>query len=278
MPRVLLPWILRGRPWSWLSGERIASSTPSPSNTPLSIFPPSPPLFPLSITSPSTTNNRSLRLRLADCPAPYPLGCEVHAGFLSAWTEVEHAVLTAVSAALDEHPHYDIVATGHSLGAAIATIAAASLREDSGYTDLYTYGSPRVGNAGFVEYVESLPGGNYRLTHSADPVPLLPPSVLGYRHMSPEYWLVGDSTRAEFGARNVTVCVGLLNFECNGGTLWTTISPLEHSYYFQRVSGCDDDGWGISWLEDKLPDGLSFGGLENVIKADREQAGKDMDD
>lgn len=223
-----------------------------------------------------TTNSSSLRLRLTDCPKPYPSNCEVHVGFLSAWSEVEEAVLSAVSAALDDHPHYEIVATGHSLGGAIATIAAASLREANGFTDLYTYGSPRVGNTGFVEYVESLPGGNFRLTHAADPVPLLPPSLLGYRHMSPEYWLVGDSTREEFGVRNVTVCVGLLNFECNGGTLLHSISPLEHSYYFQKVSGCEDDGWGLEWLEDKLPDGLSFGAIEDVIKADREDARKDV--
>ena len=182
-----------------------------------------------------------------------------------------------MSDALDENPHYDLIAAGHSLGGALATLAAASLRMANGSTDLYTYGSPRVGNTAFVEFVESLPGGNYRLTHSADPVPLLPPSVLGYRHLSPEYWLVGDSTHAEFGVRNVTVCEGLLNFECNGGTLWNKVSPLEHSYYFQRVSGCDDDSWGISWLEDKLPDGLSLDSIEDVIKVDREQAGKDVD-
>lgn len=182
-----------------------------------------------------------------------------------------------MSTVLDDYPHYAIIATGHSLGGAIATLAAASARAANGSADLYTYGSPRVGNTAFVEYVESLPGGNYRLTHSADPVPLLPPSVLGYRHLSPEYWLVGDSTLAGFGVRNVTVCEGLLNFECNGGTLWSTISPIEHSYYFQKVSGCEDDSWDISWLEDKLPDGLSFDTIEDVIKADREQAGKGVD-
>ena len=193
-----------------------------------------------------------------------------------------------MSSTLASNPGYGMVTTGHSLGGAIATLAAAALRAAHGATDLYTYGSPRVGNAAFVEHVEALPGGNFRLTHDADPVPLLPPSVLGYRHLSPEYWLVGDSMREDFGVRNVTVCHGLLNFECNGGTLWSRISPLEHSYYFQRVSGCDETAavasttvaaanstlnGTFSWLDGELPGGISLGDIEKIIKWDWEWAG-----
>lgn len=213
-----------------------------------------------------------------DCDTGYPSGCEVHYGFNAAWSEIEPQVLSAVSTALETNPSYSLVISGHSLGGGVANLAASSLRFAHGTVDLYTYGSPRVGNTVFVEYIESLPGANYRLTHDADPVPLLPPSILGYRHTSPEYWLVGDSTRSEFGVRNVTICRGLLNFECNGGTMWNKISPFAHSYYFQRVGGCGILAFTAGNQSGSDPmAGLSVGGIADVVRADWEAAGKDVE-
>lgn len=56
-------------------------------------------------------------------------GCQVHAGFLSSWNDSRDQVKAALTQALSDNPSYAIVYTGHSLGGAITTLAAAELRQ-----------------------------------------------------------------------------------------------------------------------------------------------------
>ena len=67
--------------------------------------------------------------------------------------------------------------TGHSLGAAMATIA--SSRMQSKVTALITFGSPRVGNA---EFVKSLNVEHYRVQNNCDDVTKVPFRFVGFRH------------------------------------------------------------------------------------------------
>ena len=55
-------------------------------------------------------------------------GCAVHAGFYDSWLGLRDLVGVALTNARNNYPGYQIVLTGHSLGAAIATIAAGELR------------------------------------------------------------------------------------------------------------------------------------------------------
>ena len=55
-------------------------------------------------------------------------GCQVHAGFLSSWNDSKDQIKSAIAQAKAKNPSYQIIATGHSLGAAIVTLAAADLR------------------------------------------------------------------------------------------------------------------------------------------------------
>lgn len=56
-----------------------------------------------------------------------------------------------------EHPDAPLYALGHSMGAALATICAMDVKFKVGLKDvrLYTFGSPRVGNAEFASFVYS---------------------------------------------------------------------------------------------------------------------------
>ncbi|OIW30011.1 lipase [Coniochaeta ligniaria NRRL 30616] len=164
-------------------------------------------------------------------------GCQVHTGFSAAWGEVSSAVTSGVAAAKKANPGYAVVATGHSLGGAVATLAAAYLRASGTAVDLYTYGSPRVGNDAFAGYVSAQSGLEVRVTHLDDPVPRLPPLLFGYRHTSPEYWLSdGSATTTAYGVSDVKVCAGSANTDCNAGTGGLDI--FAHLYYLGPISGC----------------------------------------
>ncbi|KAK7954028.1 lipase [Apiospora saccharicola] len=148
---------------------------------------------------------------------------------------------TALAAATKANPDYKIVFTGHSLGAAIATVAAAYERAAGHAIDLYTYGSPRVGNRAFVDFVTKQAGFEYRVTHLADPVPRLPPIFANYRHTSPEYWLsTGDANTINYTAADIKVCDGYANIQCNAGQLGLDIDA--HGNYFEKIATCGPDG------------------------------------
>ena len=106
-------------------------------------------------------------------PRPWPPGGRVHAGFKAALLGIWPEILDALR--LLKRP---VFYTGHSLGAALATLAA-SLRPPRA---LYTFGSPRVGNARFVRMMETVPV--YRLAGALDVVTRMPPAhfPFGYRH------------------------------------------------------------------------------------------------
>ncbi|KAH7358885.1 Alpha/Beta hydrolase protein [Plectosphaerella cucumerina] len=165
--------------------------------------------------------------------------CKVHNGFGDAWAEIRPTVLDAVRASRAANPTYSVITTGHSLGGAVATIAAAYLRRVENIpVDIYSFGSPRVGNDHFANFVTAQAGAEFRLTHGADPVSRLPPILFGYRHTSPEYWLNGgSSSTVDHALNNLRVCEGIANIGCNGGTLGLDIDA--HGYYLADVSACN---------------------------------------
>jgi triacylglycerol lipase len=55
-------------------------------------------------------------------------GCEVHGGFWRSWQVVADSITSGIESALVTYPGYTVVFTGHSFGAALATLGAAQLR------------------------------------------------------------------------------------------------------------------------------------------------------
>ena len=164
-------------------------------------------------------------------------GCKAHQGFLYAWGDVKSNTMAAVKSAKAAYPSYSIILTGHSLGGAVATIAAAYLRKAGYACDIYSYGSPRVGNEAFVNFVDTQAGAHYRVTHTDDPIPRFPGRILGFYHTRPEFWLsTGSATTTSYALSDIRVCTGTTNNDCNAGT--SSIGLTSHSYYFQDVSVC----------------------------------------
>ena len=120
--------------------------------------------------------NTDLNLRLV--PLPGVAGVVmVHCGFLESFnrckSEIEAAVNENVTSTVG------LYITGHSLGGALAQIASAALNRDN-LAACYTFGSPRVGTAGFDELIKC---PHYRVINNWDLVPALPLAFFrGYRH------------------------------------------------------------------------------------------------
>ncbi|UKZ46165.1 hypothetical protein TrVGV298_000364 [Trichoderma virens] len=164
-------------------------------------------------------------------------GCEVHDGFNAAWEEVSSAATAALTQAHAANPSFEIVSTGHSLGGAVATLAASILRTQGFPIDIVTFGSPRVGNDVYANFVTSQPGNELRVTHVDDPVPRLPPIIFEYRHVSPEFWLsTGDGSTIDYTVADIEVCTGIANTDCNAGTGGFDLTA--HSNYLRKVSAC----------------------------------------
>ncbi|KAF8731473.1 hypothetical protein AX14_004836 [Amanita brunnescens Koide BX004] len=120
---------------------------------------------------------------------------QVHSGFLADWISVAAEVVEIVKAQLHHHPEYKLVIVGHSLGGALATLAALTfkLRFPEHPVRTYSYGSPRVGNKEFAEFVNINFGQDaFRVVHTDDGVPTIIPKSLGYRHHAFEYWETRD--------------------------------------------------------------------------------------
>ena len=187
----------------------------------------------------SLRGSHSIRNFLADfvfpqISCPLTQGCLVHVGFWASWLQIRAAVITAVASAAARHPDFAVVVTGHSLGGAVGHLAASALRTMGVDCDLYTYGSPRVGNLVLTRFLGSQAGAEYRVTHAADPVPRLPPLIFNYRHTSPEYWVYGADVNA------IRVCEGSASVGCNAGSRGFDIDA--HSDYFGRIGACAPGG------------------------------------
>jgi hypothetical protein len=110
-------------------------------------------------------------------------GIKVHNGFYSQFKSIDESIRTQLATM-----EFDtLIVTGHSSGAACASIAAPLYAElyvtKNIQVNCYTFGCPRVGNMNFVKWFESLVNLNVRVINADDPVPMMPFSR-GFVHVS----------------------------------------------------------------------------------------------
>jgi len=122
----------------------------------------------------------------------------VHEGFQLAlgavWPELYSAILEQRS----QDRRQSLWFTGHSLGAALATLAVAKLRleRDHPVTGLYTFGHPRTGDAEFARIFDSDMGHRtYRVVHNNDVVARVPFRSMKYSHVGQFVYFDGDHNR-----------------------------------------------------------------------------------
>jgi len=135
---------------------------------------------------------------------------------------------------VSSHPDYALTLVGHSLGGAVALLAALELhKRGMPPATVTTFGEPKVGNKGFVALVDAMlvsgpdasgPSTYRRLTHVDDPVPLLPLTEWGYLPHAGEYYISKASLPASI--LDVQPCSGDSDSECSIGPVSVPITDL----------------------------------------------------
>lgn len=108
-------------------------------------------------------------------------GGNVHQGFANAFIRIQSLIFKW----LTDHRvnNRDIIISGHSLGAALATLAASTWQPGK----LITIGSPRVGDDGFSKTLSNIDA--MRFVNCCDAVTQVPPECEYYTHIGKFYYL-----------------------------------------------------------------------------------------
>lgn len=152
---------------------------------------------------------------------------------------IRDEIVAHLTAALAQSPAYRLTITGHSLGAAIASLAGADLRSRGFDVAVYTYGQPRTGNQAYADYIDAKlpfqPGSGHnnntmaRATHANDGVAQVPAEKEGYRHHATEYWIAPDEAA-------VWMCMGQEPKECNQREWGYPLNGPHFSYFGVSVA------------------------------------------
>ncbi|KAH9598940.1 Fungal lipase-like domain [Trypanosoma melophagium] len=107
---------------------------------------------------------------------------KVHTGFLNIWISLKEPVLRTLKAYMHAHPDvlFSVFCTGHSLGGALASLCAYSVRRmlrlikyPLTEVTVYTFGQPPVGNKAFqIAYNKAIPR-TFRVVNESDAVSLI---------------------------------------------------------------------------------------------------------
>jgi hypothetical protein len=188
----------------------------------------------------------------------FPNADDIHRGFAIAAEVVWPEVRAAYEQSRANGTAFFTV--GHSLGGALAVIAAENLRLEFGgaVSGVYTFGLPRVGKADFARrYDGALGERTFRLVHGDDIIPCVPIALLGFRHVGrvlrcPRFGQFKDLVPSTDSFSNEPL-LGLT-------VLRRALENLEVSKYRQRLQdrAARERGLAFDWLPpamgDHLPD------------------------
>ncbi|KNC56171.1 lipase [Thecamonas trahens ATCC 50062] len=179
------------------------------------------------------TQNWIVNLQFLKADFDYP-GAEharVHGGFYKAYKNIQVDVENDVGALVDQFPDYQVYVTGHSLGGALAAFAALDITVNRPHVpvNVYTFGSPRVGNDAFQLYFQAQISNSIRVVNKADIVPHLPPRAFNFHHVPREVWVEKSGV--------IVVCNGSGEDPHCSDSLRTPWSTKDHLEYLGVVQG-----------------------------------------
>ncbi len=122
----------------------------------------------------------NLNATQTDYQSDNPQAGKVHQGFYSLYTNNLAIPIREAIRLFD--PNIPCYVTGHSLGGAMAVLAAFDLalnfEQFRKQIRMYSYASPRVGDPSFAKFYSNLVPNSYRIVNQADSTWLLPPTQL----------------------------------------------------------------------------------------------------
>ncbi|KAF8183240.1 alpha/beta-hydrolase [Mycena galopus ATCC 62051] len=148
----------------------------------------------------------------------------VHSGFQATFERTADSLLAGVMAGLASTGVKKVVVTGHSLGAALATMTGSLIKnavDPSVDVSVTGFGLPRGGNEAWANFLDSGVGVTY-MSNQNDPVPTVPPKFTGFQHSSGEVHIV-DASQTNFVA-----CPGQDNENCATGNNVLDASVQDH--------------------------------------------------
>lgn len=154
--------------------------------------------------------------------------CKVHRGFYQAYKNLGVSeMMKDLKDLKSKYPEAKLVVSGHSLGGAMAYFGFLDACDKVGKVDLLiTYGAPRVGDSEFANYFKNknCGGEKFRVVYKKDPVPHVPPSVMGFSHGFSEIYY-------ENNFDSYTYCVDVEDEKCSKKYDFTSLNVLDHVAY-----------------------------------------------
>ncbi|CAO4373970.1 unnamed protein product [Caenorhabditis nigoni] len=146
-----------------------------------------------------------------------------------------------VSSLLHKNPTFEVWVTGHSLGGAMASLAASYIVKTGIATGdkvkLVTYGQPRTGTTPYAVAHDAQMAYSYRVTHNRDIVPHIPNEGMeDYKHHKSEVFYKESMNP---GASYKVCSSADESNDCSNGLL-ITASVSDHLTYFTK----DVSQWG----------------------------------
>ena len=139
-----------------------------------------------------------------------------------------------LEAAIKQYPQYQLTLVGHSLGGAVAALAALDFKARRWNPKVTTFGEPRIGNEALMHYIDEafVPKNRNesnsmfrRVTHRDDPIPLLPLEEWGFKTHAGEIYISRASLPP--AVTDLQHCEGDNDPDCIGGGVSSLIAGSE---------------------------------------------------
>lgn len=152
--------------------------------------------------------------------------CLTHRGFTDIYSSARDEIHSALGKIV---PGKTIYITGHSLGAALATMCAVDLAANTAYHTpfpyLFTYGSPRVGDPAFAKACTTYVPNSYRIANPFDVVTYTPPSIYKLPKREKKYYYTHVQTLTPQSFQN-----GAVGLNHIIGSYFTALSKLQPEF------------------------------------------------
>jgi len=179
---------------------------------------------------------------------------KVHSGFYRSLNEIWNDLKQHLESIGIENKK--VFLTGHSLGGALATLAADRLdREGANIDSIYTFGSPRVAD---IKFRRSLKVKHYRVVNNQDVVTKIPMNM--YKFYEDEYYYEEDMPAVSKWAKHL----GFRTFVHSGKLIFISSNgSIQHK---MPKSSDEDSGETMKYILDHTPILYSIGIWNSMVE------------